>query len=60
MKLSELLQGIGTIAVQGSVDITIQSITTDSRQVKEGTLFIAVRGTRQDGHTFIEKAVQAG
>lgn len=60
MKLSELLQGIGTMAVQGSMDSTIRSITTDSRQVKEGTLFIAVRGTRQDGHAFIEKAVEAG
>lgn len=60
MKLSELLQGIGTIAVQGSMDCIIRSITTDSRQVKEGTLFIAVRGTKQDGHAFIEKAVEAG
>lgn len=48
------------MAVQGSMDSTIRSITTDSRQVKEGTLFIAVRGTRQDGHAFIEKAVEAG
>lgn len=48
------------MAVQGSLDSTIRSITTDSRQVKEGTLFIAVRGTRQDGHAFIEKAVEAG
>lgn len=60
MKLNELLQGISTIVVQGSMDTSIRSITTDSRQVKAGTLFIAIRGTRQDGHTFIEKAIEAG
>ncbi|MBM3412339.1 MAG: UDP-N-acetylmuramoyl-L-alanyl-D-glutamate--2,6-diaminopimelate ligase [Bacteroidetes bacterium] len=60
MKLNQLLQGISTITVQGSADIIIRSITTDSRQVKEGTLFIAVRGTKLDGHTFIEKAIAAG
>ncbi|MBM3414371.1 MAG: UDP-N-acetylmuramoyl-L-alanyl-D-glutamate--2,6-diaminopimelate ligase [Bacteroidetes bacterium] len=60
MKLNQLLQGISTIAVQGSTDIIIRSITTDSRQVKGGTLFIAVRGTRLDGHAFIEKAIEAG
>ena len=35
-------------------------ITDDSRQVRAGTVFIAVRGTERDGHDFLEAARDAG
>jgi len=38
----------------------ITAVSTDSRQVKQGNLFVAVRGEKFDGHDFIGKAVQAG
>ena len=38
----------------------ITGVTTDSRQVKPGDLFIALRGEHFDGHIFIEEAVTAG
>ena len=60
MKLFELLDSVSVQKVQGSTDIDILSITTDSRQVTKGTLFIAVKGTRVDGNEFIEKAISAG
>jgi len=41
-------------------DITITSITADSRTVKHGTCFVAVRGAKSDGHHFVENAVKAG
>jgi len=38
----------------------ITGVTTDSRQVKTGDLFIALRGDRYDGHDFVDEAVRAG
>lgn len=38
----------------------VESIVTDSRQVRPGALFIAIPGQRVDGHTFIEEVVQKG
>jgi UDP-N-acetylmuramoyl-L-alanyl-D-glutamate--2,6-diaminopimelate ligase len=44
----------------GTLPATASSITDDSRLVKPGTLFVAVRGTERDGHDFLEMAQQAG
>jgi len=41
-------------------DVEIKGITADSRHVKPGYLFVAVRGTNTDGHEFIDKALQNG
>jgi UDP-N-acetylmuramoyl-L-alanyl-D-glutamate--2,6-diaminopimelate ligase len=57
--LSSLLQGIDS-KVQGSTDVMIRDITFDSRKVKPGSLFVALRGTRQDGRSFISSAIEAG
>ena len=60
MKLSELLYGVSVVSVSGSTAVEPLRITTDSRQVSPGTLFIAIRGTRVDGRQFIEQALQQG
>ena len=60
MKLQQILQNIDTVAVAGTLDREIGLITADSRQSREGALFIAVRGTAVDGHAFIGRAVEAG
>ncbi len=41
-------------------DIEITHITCDSRQVKEGSLFICLKGTHTDGHRYIDEAVRCG
>jgi len=46
--------------VRGSTNIAVNDLQIDSRQVKNGSAFIAVRGVKTDGHQFIEKAVQQG
>ncbi len=46
--------------VTGDPGIEIKDIQSDSRKVSTGTLFVAVKGTAVDGHTFIESAVEKG
>jgi UDP-N-acetylmuramoyl-L-alanyl-D-glutamate--2,6-diaminopimelate ligase len=41
-------------------DFPIMGITADSRQVKEGFLFVAIQGLKADGHDFVDKAIQQG
>lgn len=67
MKITSLLDGvkykvIKGVGEQGNIDITneIKGITLDSRKVKEGYLFFAVKGVETDGHRFIGKAVENG
>ena len=38
----------------------ITGVSTDSRRVGEGDLFVALRGDRFDGHDFVEQAIEAG
>jgi UDP-N-acetylmuramoyl-L-alanyl-D-glutamate--2,6-diaminopimelate ligase len=44
----------------GTLPATASGITDDSRLVRPGTLFVAVRGTERDGHDFLEMARRAG
>lgn len=61
MKLSNLLERL-SYTLEGSKDTNreIISIEQDSRKVQSGSLFIAVKGTNVDGHTFIPQVVAAG
>ena len=60
MKLQELLKGIKPTSVIGGVDADITGVDIDSRQVKDGHLFVAMKGTQVDGHRFIPKAIEQG
>lgn len=46
--------------IKGNENIEVSQITSDSREVKEGAMFLAVRGTASDGHDYIEKAQEQG
>ncbi|WP_448700003.1 UDP-N-acetylmuramoyl-L-alanyl-D-glutamate--2,6-diaminopimelate ligase [Mucilaginibacter sp. AW1-3] len=58
--LSDILKNVPATELQGAYDVEITSIVFDSRQVKPGCLFVAVRGTVVDGHDYIEQAVKDG
>ncbi len=60
MKLQELLKNTKPLTVTGDLDVDITGVDIDSRKVKAGHLFVAMKGTQVDGHQFIAKAIELG
>lgn len=60
MRLDQLLPALGDIPSEHAPRLEITALTVDSRQVVEGALFVAVRGTVTDGHRFLQDAVREG
>jgi len=59
-RLRDILYKVNIRSVIGSTDLEINDVQIDSRKIKPGSLFIAVKGVAVDGHQFIDKAVEAG
>ena len=60
MILQELIKNISTVNITGSTDLDITGVDIDSRQAADGHLFVAIKGTQVDGHTYIDKAIALG
>ena len=60
MNLTNLLARLPIIAQFGPTDLTVTALCNDSRQVRPGAAFFALRGSAQDGHAYIEQARQQG
>jgi len=58
--VSDILKGLPFTELQGSADVEVNAIVFDSRKVKPGCLFVAVKGTVVDGHDYIEQAMADG
>ena len=56
----EICAAVGGTLLQGESDALITGVTTDSRAVSAGQLFIALTGERFDGHAYIDVALTAG
>lgn len=57
---SDILYGARLLQVSGRTSVAVDHITFDSREVRAGSLFVAVRGTVSDGHSFISSAEKLG
>ncbi|MGN0482684.1 MAG: UDP-N-acetylmuramoyl-L-alanyl-D-glutamate--2,6-diaminopimelate ligase [Lachnospiraceae bacterium] len=60
MTVKALLEGLEYECLQGSLDLEIKNLTADSRKVTEQTLFICIKGTVTDGHSFAKEVVEKG
>ena len=60
MQLQRVLEHITIEETQGDLSQDICGIQIDSRQIVKGQMFVAVRGTQNDGHQYISKAIEQG
>lgn len=58
--LSDILYKVRLEEVIHSTHMAIASVSSDSRKIKKGSLFVAIQGTASDGHDFIQKAIENG
>lgn len=56
ISVREIAHGLQADLVGSPLDTSIQRVVTDSRVVRAGDLFVAIRGDRLDGHDFVEQA----
>ena len=60
MKLSKLLEKITVLETNADLETEITGVSYDSRNTKEGDLFVAMTGYETDGHRFIPMAKEKG
>lgn len=61
-RLSEIEVALGDelLEIQGVTAATLGPILTDTRELRRGAIFVAIRGANRDGHDFVKDAVKAG
>ena len=60
MILSNILKNVNVLESRGDLQLEITGVNMDSRLVKAGDLFVAVKGTQSDGHLYVPKALEQG
>lgn len=60
MNFQELIAFCKPISVSGTEPETLGELRQDSREIEPGDIFIAVKGTKSDGHNFIDEAIESG
>jgi len=60
LTLQDILYKVSIKSVKGNTNTAVDAVQIDSRKVKNGTCFIAVKGNAVDGHQFIETAIANG
>jgi UDP-N-acetylmuramoyl-L-alanyl-D-glutamate--2,6-diaminopimelate ligase len=58
MRLTELIDGLDTLVVTG--DAEVQGLSSDSRTLRKGDLFFAIKGEHHEGRSFISDAIARG
>src|SRR5438874_3724646 len=60
LSVSKIAEFAGAEITPGSAETTIDRVSTDSRTIKPGELFVALRGENFDGHNFLEQVAKSG
>ena len=59
-ELKDILYKVSITSASGDMNIDVKNVCFDSRSVKPGSLFVAIKGTQSDGHLFINTAITSG
>lgn len=59
-QLKDILYKVTINAVVGSTSVNLKNIDFDSRNISKGDVFVAINGTKIDGHDYINKAIENG
>ena len=60
MRLIDILSGVDYTLLKGNINVEINDIKYNSKEVKENDVFVALIGYEKDGHDFIESAIEEG
>ena len=60
MELKKVLIGLEGLKAKGSLDVEINNLDSNSKNIKDGDMFIAIKGFSVDGHKYINDAIKAG
>lgn len=60
IKLDELVMASGGVVVKSGVKDNVESISIDTRTIRAGEMFVAIKGAHHDGHSFLEEACTKG
>lgn len=60
MRVEELIELIEPEQITGTLTEAFTHVCTNSKECQEGSIFIAIKGTRHDGHQYIPQAVKRG
>jgi len=60
MELKKILAGLEGLKVKGSLDLDINNLDSDSRNINDGDMFVAIKGFDVDGHEYIREAIGNG
>jgi len=60
LKIAEVIKATNGKLIYGDDEVSVSGISSDSRTIKEGELFIPIIGERFDGHDFISEAFKKG
>ena len=56
----DLISEVSSVGTSGSSGAPVKGIEYDSRRVRPGSVFVAMKGGSTDGNRFVEKALAAG
>ena len=60
IQLTELIQNIDDLEIFGSNQIAVNNVSNNSKKIKSGDIYIAIKGSNFDGHDFIDDAIKEG